>query len=102
MPCSTRARKTPTWAMPRAAPPESANPIFMIELNGIQCHNLRTFPRLIEKRIRVRLNLRFHQRLLNLVANLLQRRHDTSRYTGLNTRRINISVVISNLLLAYY
>src|SRR6185369_12319594 len=29
MPCSSSARKTPTWAMPRAAPPESANPIFM-------------------------------------------------------------------------
>src|SRR5690242_3696904 len=96
---STSARKTPTWAMPRAAPPPSASPIRGFS-DIIQHHDLRTLTGRVEKRVRVRFNLRLHQRPLDLIAALLQRRNDSARRSRLKTRHKSVAVVVGNLLLA--
>src|SRR5689334_5186479 len=105
MSCSARARSTPTCAKPRAAPPDNASPTFgpdiMLRSDRIQHHDLRTLTRRIEERIRVRLNLRFHQRLLDLVSRLFERWHDPPWRSRPETRHINVTVVVGNLLLAY-
>src|SRR6185295_14167781 len=56
----------------------------------------------VEKSIRVRFNLRFLQTLLDLIADLFERRKDATRKTCPEARRINLSVIVRNLLLAYY
>src|SRR5215813_10613500 len=88
---SSNARKTPTWAMPRAAPPDSASPILgETEVSdGIQHHNLRTLTGRVEKCVRFGFNLRFHQRPFDLIPALLQRRNDSSGRTSLKTGHVS-------------
>src|SRR5215216_918146 len=80
IPFSASARRTPTWAIPRAAPPESARPIVGLS-NRIQDYNLSPFPSCIQKHVRIGFYFRFHQRLLYLVSGLLEQRNDASRKT---------------------
>src|SRR6185436_143059 len=99
---STNARNTPTWAMPRAAPPDSASPILgKSEVSdSIQHHDLRTLTGRVEKRVRLRFNLGFHQRPFDLIPALLQRRNDSSGITALKAGHIGVPVIVGNLLLA--
>src|SRR4030095_3728813 len=97
---SNSARNTPTWAMPRAAPPDNASPILGEVSDSIQHHNLRTFTGRVEKRVRVRFNLCFDQRPFNLIPALLQRRHDPAGRANMKPRHISVAVVVGNLLLA--
>src|SRR5215510_4033559 len=101
---STNARKTPTWAIPRAAPPDSASPIlgYTEVSDSIQHHDLRTLTSCVKKRVRLRFNLCLHQRPFDLVAALLQHWNDSSRGTRLKARYVSVTVVIGNLLLADY
>src|SRR6185436_7566412 len=68
----------------------------------VQHHDLSSFTRSIEKSIGVRFNLRFLQILFDLVAHLFERWNDAARKTRPEARRINLPVIVRNLLLAYY
>src|ERR1051325_333593 len=95
---SSNARNTPTWAMPRAAPPDNASPI-RGRSDSIQHHNLRTVTGRVEKRVRLRFNLCLDQGPLNLITALLQRRHDAPGSTSLKAGHVSVPVIVGNLLL---
>src|SRR5919205_1453044 len=97
---SINARNTPTWAMPRAAPPERASPILGKVSDRIQHYNLRTFTGRVEKCVRVGFNLCFDEGPFNLIAALLQRRNDPAGRASLKPRHVSVPVVVGNLLLA--
>src|SRR2546421_11595628 len=86
---SSSARRTPTCAMPRAAPPERARPmrgrvvILRIRLihdrsHRVQDHNLgaRLLSQIIDKLIDFRLNFFFGQIVFDAVAHLVERGYD--------------------------
>src|SRR5687768_2260371 len=97
---SDSARSTPTCAMPRAAPPESAKPIvgrlevISKPLHRTQRNDLGSLTSPFQKRVSIRLDLRFHQSFFNLCARLFERRNNPSGRTRLEPRHINISIVI--------
>src|SRR5687767_5082561 len=103
---SVSARSTPTWAMPRAAPPESARPMvrrstdIKPELYRTQRYNLCTLPRGLEKRGRIRFDLGFDQSRSNLFFGLCQFRDDPTRGTCPEPGNVNVVVVIGDLLVA--
>src|SRR5215510_635625 len=100
--CSSSARKTPTWAMPLAAPPESASPTFgfvvlfltsnskslvplvplfslvplVTILHGIQNSNFRMIARVVQKAVDIGLNFGFSQNLFNLRTRLCESGHN--------------------------
>src|SRR5688572_5888466 len=92
--------------MPRAAPPESANPIVgRLEViskpsHFTQRHDLGSLASRFQKCGRIGLNLRFHQSFFNLVARLFLRWNDATRKTRLEAPHVNVSIVISDFLLA--
>src|ERR1041384_5843352 len=115
--CSCSARNTPTWARPRAAPPERANaivggwpllrfrsigPIFRSSFYRIQHYDFRTFTRGIQKCIGIRFNLRLRQCLLNLDARLFKSWNNLSRRPGTQARNKHITIIVSDLRLTDY
>src|ERR1700687_2385287 len=118
---SISARSTPACAMPRAAPPDSASAMrgrldgsdgvcisslgmnFLIQSTTLLCriqqHYLRSPAGGIQKVIYVRPDFAFGQRLLNLFADLFKRFNYTTRVAALETRHINIAVIVGNIFL---
>src|SRR6185369_15910669 len=66
----------------------------------IQHHNFCTLTSRVEKRVRVRLNLRLDQSPLDFIPALLQGRNDSSGRPRLKTRDVGVPVIVSDLLLA--